>query len=137
MAVCLQMPAAVPLCNNVSSPTDTPVQKYEVQVGAGIWHINDSPPAPLFPQVSTPVQPEKHLSSNCLQTATVLNSIKYIADNKGSIKQQLSTGACLPVAHRVTARRQRFFKVKSLLSSEQDEAAGLDRFIQRRNIFGY
>ncbi len=25
---------------NFPSPTDTPVQKYEVQVGAGIWHIN-------------------------------------------------------------------------------------------------
>lgn len=119
MAMCLQMSAAVAFTPISPSPTDTPGQKYEVQVGAGIWRINAF--FSLFGRVSTPLQAEKHLSSKSLQTSTVLDLIKDIADNKGTIKQQsfqCSTRAYIPVAHRVRAlsfTSQRFFKVISLL----------------------
>lgn len=75
----------------------------------------------FFALVSTPLQAEKHLSSKHLQTTTVLNLIKDIADNRRAIKQQSfqhSTRAYIPVAQRVTAHSftsQRFFKVISLL----------------------
>lgn len=57
----------------------------------------------LFALVSTPLQAEKHLSSKSLQTTTVLNLIKDIADNGRAIKQQpfqRSTRAYIPVAQR-------------------------------------
>lgn len=118
MAPCLQMPAAVVftaifplpqthLYRNIKS-------RLELASGALI-------PFSLFALVSRPLQPEKHLSSKSLQTTTVLNLIKDIVHNKGTIKQQSfqhSTRAYIPVAHRVTALRftsQRFFKVISLL----------------------
>lgn len=71
--------------------------------------------------VSTPLQAEKYLSSNSLQTTTVLNLIKDITDNRGAIKQQCfqhPTGAYIPLAQRVTAVSfisQLFFKAISLL----------------------
>lgn len=78
-------------------------------------------PFSLFALVSTPLQAEKHLSSKSLQTTTVLNLIKEIADNRRAIKQQSfqrSTGAYIPLAQRVTAlsfTSQRFFKAISPL----------------------
>ena len=102
---------------NFPSPKDTPVQKFEVQELASGAIILFS----LFALVSTPLQAEKHLSSNSLQTTTVLNLIKDIPDNRRAIKQQsfqCATRAYIPVAQRVTAlsfTSQRFFKVISLL----------------------
>lgn len=118
MAVCRQL-----LSSHQFPPLShrhTPAQKYEVQVGAGIWHINTF--LSLFARVSTPLQAQEHLSSKSLQTTGVLNLIKDIADNRRPIKQasfQRSTGgAYIPTARRVTAHgltTQQFFKVISLL----------------------
>ena len=94
MTVCSQMTAAVVLTPiSPLSHRHTPAQKYEVQVGAGIWHINTF--FSLFALVSTPLQAEEHLSSKSLQTTAVLNLIKDITDNRRPIKQasfQRSTG---------------------------------------------
>lgn len=75
----------------------------------------------VFALVSMPQQAEKHLSSKSLQTTTLVNLIKDIADNKRTIKQksfQHPRRAYIAVAHRVIAlsfTSQRFFKVISLL----------------------
>lgn len=122
LAICLQMPEAA-----VLTPI-SPLRQTHLH-----WNMKSGLPlasgalilffffSPLFALVSTPLQAEKYLSSNSLQTTTVLNLIKDITDNRGAIKQQCfqhPTGAYIPLAQRVTAVSfisQWFFKAISLL----------------------
>lgn len=119
-AVCLQMLAAVVLTPISPLPQTHLYRNIKSSLAMAFGTLI------LFfyyslPLVSTPLQAEKHLSSKSLQTTTVLNLIKDIADNRRAIKQQSlhrSTRAYIPVAQRVTPlcfTSQRFFKVISWL----------------------
>lgn len=84
------------------SPADTPVQKYVVLVGVGIWNINTFFPFLFFytlPQIA-------HISLQIVFKQPLLNLIKDITDNRRAIKQQCfqrSVRAYIAVAQRVTA----------------------------------
>lgn len=119
VAICLQMPEAAVL-TPISPLRQTHLHRNmqsRLALASGTLILFFS----LFALVSTPLQAEKYLSSNSLQTTTELNLIKDITDNSGAIKQQCfqhPTRAYKPLAQRVTAVSfisQSFFKAISLL----------------------
>lgn len=103
MALCLQMPAAVVLLPifPLPQPYRYKNMKSTLELASGTLIL-----CGVFALVSKPLQAEKHLSSKCLRTTTVLNLIKDISDNKRTIKQQsfqLSTRVHIAATQRVTA----------------------------------